>query len=282
MNIGVALKPGITEAWSTVELLARWAANKNIKIWTEVRSKPYLHEQVSFASRAEMALKCDLIIVLGGDGTMLSVAREIERNIPVLGVNFGRLGYLTEFPVEELLPTLERFLIGDYCLDRRMRLQAELVRHNSTAATYCVLNDVVVNKAALARMIELECRIDDKLVNHFRADGLIVSTPTGSTAYSLSAGGPIIHPAINAVVITPICPHTLTNRPIVADSNLTIELLLLSPSDEVTLTLDGQMGIPLQAGDRIRVTKSKNYFNLLRPANKNFFDILREKLNWGR
>ncbi len=225
----------------------------------------------------------DLILVLGGDGTMISTARMIgDAEVPVIGVNYGGLGYLAEFPIEELFPALEAILAGNYKVERRVMLSVELRRGEELVTKNRVLNDVVMNKSALARIIEIETHLNDQFVNSFRADGLIVSTPTGSTAYNLSAGGPVIYPSMNAVVITPICPFTLSNRPIVVPDDSTIEVRLMTDNEDVALTLDGQVGFPLQVGDRVVIRKSRTTFNLVQPANRNYFDVLRDKLRWGR
>jgi NAD+ kinase len=225
----------------------------------------------------------DLIVVLGGDGTMISTARLIgDRSIPVLGINYGALGYLTEFRIEEMFAALEQILAGNYELDPRVALRVEHTRAGEILSSNRVLNDVVINKSALARIIEIEVRLDGLFVNNFRADGLIVSTPTGSTAYNLSAGGPIVFPSMNAVVVTPICPFTLSNRPIVVPDAAEIELILKTEKEEVALTLDGQVGFQLQAGDRVKIRKSRTTFNLVQPPNRNYFDVLRDKLRWGR
>jgi len=200
----------------------------------------------------------------------------------VLGINYGGLGYLTDFRIEELFPALETIVAGDYEIDRRVMLDAELSHDGKVTARGRVLNDVVINKAALARIIEIEVSLNSLYVNSFRSDGLIVSTPTGSTAYNLSAGGPIIFPSMNAVVLTPICPFTLTNRPIVVPDTAEIELRLKDENEGVVLTFDGQTGYPLTAGDRVRIRKSATTFNLVKPANRNYFDVLRNKLKWGR
>jgi NAD+ kinase len=282
-TIGAIVKPNITNAWPTVQEMLRWAAVKGITVVVEKTERQHLHGEVTFLEREELAQLADLVVVLGGDGTMLASARLLRnRSVPVIGVNFGLLGYLTEFSVEDLFPTLERALTNDLQLDRRLRLDTSVFRNGKCIDTVSVLNDVVVNKSALARIIALECWIEGQMINCFRADGLIISTPTGSTAYSLSAGGPIVHPCMGAMLITPICPHTLTNRPLVVPDETTIDLVLQSPKEEVTLTLDGQIGIALQQGDRIRVRKSENYFQLVRSYRKNYFEILHDKLNWGR
>jgi NAD+ kinase len=202
--------------------------------------------------------------------------------VPVLGVNYGGLGYLAEFRIEELYSALESILAGNYRLDKRVMLAVELRRDDALLTSNRVLNDVVINKSALARIIEIEASFNSQFVNSFRADGLIVSTPTGSTAYNLSAGGPVIFPSMNAVVVTPICPFTLSNRPLVVPDNAEIELILRTDHEEVALTLDGQVGFPLKVGDRVVIRKSRTTFNLIQPSNRNYFDVLRDKLRWGR
>jgi NAD+ kinase len=214
---------------------------------------------------------------------MIATARMIgDQEVPVLGVNYGGLGYLAEFRIEELFSALESILAGNYRLDKRVMLAVELWRGDTSLTSNRVLNDVVINKSALARIIEIETYLNHYFVNSFRADGLIVSTPTGSTAYNLSAGGPVIFPSMNAVVITPICPFTLSNRPIVVPDDAEIELLLKTDHEEVALTLDGQVGFPLKVEDRVLIRKSRTTFNLVQPSNRNYFDVLRDKLRWGR
>jgi NAD+ kinase len=214
---------------------------------------------------------------------MISSARIIgEREIPVLGVNYGGLGYLTEFRIEEMFDGLEAALEGKCEVDRRVMLDVEFKRRGKIIESGRVLNDVVINKSVVARIIEIEANLNGLFVNSFRADGLIVSTPTGSTAYNLSAGGPIIFPSMNAVVITPICPFTLTNRPIVVPDHAEISLRLRNKNEGVALTLDGQVAYEMTSGDRVTIRKSKTAFNLVRPTNRNYFDVLRNKLKWGR
>lgn len=232
----------------------------------------------------KLAANVDLVLVLGGDGTMIATSRMVaDTEVPVLGINFGGLGYLAEFRIEELYTALESILSGNYRLDKRVMLAVQLPGDiKGDQAGHRVLNDVVINKSALARIIEIEAYLNDQFVNSFRADGLIVSTPTGSTAYNLSAGGPVIFPSMNAVVITPICPFTLSNRPIVVPDDATIELRLKTDKEDVALTLDGQVGFPLKVDDRVVIRKSKTTFNLVQPMNRNYFDVLRDKLRWGR
>ena len=223
------------------------------------------------------------MLVLGGDGTMIATARMLgDKEVPVLGVNYGGLGYLAEFRVEELYIALESILDGNYRLDTRVMLAVQLIRGDEEVTRTRVLNDAVINKSALARIIEIEAYLNQQFVNSFRADGLIVSTPTGSTAYNLSAGGPVIYPSMNAIVITPICPFTLSNRPLVVPDDAVIELTLKTQQEDVALTLDGQVGFPLQVEDRVIIRKSRTTFNLVQPMNRNYFEVLRDKLRWGR
>ena len=287
-RVGVVVKPQQEEAVKTLCALFVWLNERGIEIVTEPSIEHDNAERnigcmIQTVSRDEMAEQVDLLIVLGGDGTMLSAARMINhKEVPVLGVNFGRLGYLAEFRNDEIFPALELILAGDYRVDKRVMLDVEIVRGDEQIGQGRVLNDVVINKAALARIIEIEARFDDLYVNLFRADGLIVSTPTGSTAYSLSAGGPIVYPSMNAVVVTPICPFTMSNRPIVVPDEATIELSLKTDDEEVIVTLDGQTGFPLQTEDKVVIHKSKTTFDIVQPTNRNYFDVLRDKLKWGR
>lgn len=288
-SVGVVVKPNHAEAWQTACELGRWLEKRGIRLV----GKPFsqgersgdsgLICEIETAGENYFAEEVDLIVVLGGDGTMISTARLIgDRSIPVLGINYGGLGYLTEFRIEEMFAALEQILAGNYELDRRVALRIEHCRGDEILSSNRALNDVVINKAALARIIEIEVRLNGLFVNSFRADGLIVSTPTGSTAYNLSAGGPIVFPSMNAIVVTPICPFTLSNRPIVVPDSAEIELVLKTENEEVALTLDGQVGFQLQAGDAIKIRKSRTTFNLVQPPNRNYFDVLRDKLRWGR
>src|SRR5215813_11538366 len=287
-RIGVVVKPHQPDALTTLCRLTEWLDKRDLRLigTAEIERERIEHETgcpVAITSREELASEVDLILVLGGDGTMIATARMVgDREVPVLGVNYGGLGYLAECRIEELFAALDSILVGNYKLQQRLMLSVELRRADALITSNRVLNDVVVNKSALARIIEIDTHLNGQFVNSFRADGLIVATPTGSTAYNLSAGGPLIFPSMNAVVITPICPFTLSNRPIVVPDDSLIEVRLLTEKEEVALTLDGQVGFPLQAGDRIVIRKSKSNFNLIQPANRNYFDVLRDKLKWGR
>jgi NAD+ kinase len=287
-RIGLVLKPHQPEALKTICELTQWLTARGIELVGGPEIERDRIEQATGCSVREvqsdkLAQEVDLVLVLGGDGTMIATARMIgDSDVPVLGINFGGLGYLAEFRIEELHSALEAILAGNCRLDKRVMLSVELLRGQESITKTCVLNDVVINKSALARIIEIEAYFNQQFVNSFRADGLIVSTPTGSTAYNLSAGGPVIFPSMNAIVITPICPFTLSNRPIVVPDNADIELRLKTDKEDVALTLDGQVGFALEVEDRVMIKKSKTTFKLIQPANRNYFDVLRDKLRWGR
>ena len=287
-RIGVVVKPHQPDALETLCRLTAWLNQRGIELvgGPEIERERVEHETgcaIDSVPQEDLARGVDLMLVLGGDGTMIATARMIgDVEVPVIGVNYGGLGYLAEFPIAELFPALEAILAGNYELESRLMLAVELWRGQELVTRNRVLNDVVISKSALARIIEIEANLNDQFVNSFRADGLIVATPTGSTAYNLSAGGPVIYPSMNAVVITPICPFTLSNRPIVVPDDSVIAVRLITENEEVALTLDGQVGFPLEAGDRALIRKSKTTFNLVQPANRNYFDVLRDKLKWGR
>lgn len=232
-------------------------------------------------TRHEIAKRADLLLVLGGDGTLLAAAREAApHGIPILPINLGGLGFLTSFTLEELYPGLEQTLEGCAPVTERVMLLAQRV-NDGTALTQRVLNEAVVHKGTLARMIEVELFIDGGFVCRYRADGLIVATPTGSTAYSMSAGGPIVHPAVESILITPICPHSLNDRPVVVPDVSTIEVCVEENADSVFLSMDGQTGVPLQPGDRVKITRAAERLKLIHPPSKSYFEILRSKLKWG-
>jgi NAD+ kinase len=285
-TVGVVVKPQHDEAWKTACELSEWLTERGVKLI----GKPHLMGEASKngcdinqVDAETLASESDLIVVLGGDGTMIATARLASDHEPlVLGINYGSLGYLTDFRIEEMFPALEAIFAGEYEIDRRVMLHAEHWRGDQMLSKGRLLNDVVINKSALARIIEIDVNLNGQFVNSFRADGLIVATPTGSTAYNLSAGGPIVYPSMNAVVLTPICPFTLTNRPIVVPDTAAIELTLRDENEGVVLTLDGQIGYPMQATDRVILRKSRTTFNLVQPPNRNYFDVLRNKLKWGR
>jgi NAD+ kinase len=223
-----------------------------------------------------------VVFVLGGDGTMLSVSRLLApRGIPIVGINLGSMGFITECSRDEVREAVQRVLAGGCVVEERLMLSAAVRREGGTICSCTVLNDVVVNKGALARIIDMETFINGTYVTTFKADGLIISTPTGSTAYSLSAGGPIIFPTLDSFVLTPICSHTLTNRPIVLHHDVRIEVVIKAPSEDVYLTMDGQEGLPLRADDVIEMNSAPYKVRLLVPADRDYFKILRTKLKWG-
>jgi NAD+ kinase len=230
----------------------------------------------------ELAERAELVVVLGGDGTLIHSARLLAgRPVPILGVNLGTLGFMTEIPPEGLFPSLEAVLSGSYRVDSRMKLRCRLVRHGEVIVENEVLNDVVINKGALARIADHETSVDGVLMTTYKADGVILATPTGSTAYSLSAGGPIVHPSVDCTILSPICSHALTQRSIVVPAERTIRITLRSETADTYLTLDGQAGYSLECNDCIEVVRSPNRVDLVRNPDMGFFTILRQKLHWG-
>ena len=224
----------------------------------------------------------DFIIVLGGDGTLLSVSRNLKgRDVPILGVNLGGLGFLTEISVEELPSMIEKILQGDYDVSRRIMLDVKVRREKEDVFEFSILNDAVITKDALARIIDIETYVNDEYLTTFKGDGLIVSTPTGSTGYSLAAGGPLLYPSMKNIIVTPICPHMLTNRPIILPEEAAIRAILMSMDEKVILTLDGQVGFPLKYFDEVIVKKSPHTISLIKSSSKGYFEILRTKLKWG-
>lgn len=280
-RIGIITKPNEPRASELAARIAEWAADHEINLFVNDRVRD-LPPGTFSASAREIADHSDVLMVLGGDGTMLATARLLRgRPTPVLGVNLGTLGYLTEFSTEEVVPALEMIIKGDYQVDRRMILEWQVLRDGDLVGAGAALNDIVVNKSALARIIDIECWVDTRHVTTYRADGLILSTPTGSTAYNLSAGGPIIAPGAEAITICPICPHTLTNRPLVLPYYAEIRLQLNTREQEVMLTSDGQTGMPLMAGDRVELRRSEKTFNTITGKDRDYFEILRNKLKWS-
>jgi NAD+ kinase len=280
-QLGIITKPGEPRADGLAARIAAWAADHNIKLLVNDRLGN-LPGGTTSASARELADKCDLLIVLGGDGTMISTARLVAgRGTPVLGVNLGTLGYLTEFTIEEAIPALEFVIRGDYEIDRRMMLDWRVLRDGDQVGAGIALNDVVLNKSTLARIIDIDCWVGSHYVTGYRADGLIVATPTGSTAYNLSAGGPIIAPTAEAISICPICPHTLTNRPLVLPFDVRIKLQMNTREQEVMLTADGQIGMPLMGRDQVEIQRSAKTFNNVIAKDRDYFEILRSKLRWS-
>ncbi len=279
-TVGVVAKADSQAAVETAHELAAWLRRRDIEV--------ALQPEVAGAGPPAGAgglfdpdAPYDLVVVLGGDGTLLSVARTVGSGIPILGVNLGTLGFLTEVGRSELYPSLVEILAGRFAIEERALLDVRLVRAAGGELSYRILNDAVIAKSALSRIIQLTLRVDDRLVTSYRSDGLIISTPTGSTAYNLSAGGPIVNPLLPVVVLTPICPHTFSLRPIVVPDVSTVEVILETELEEVYLTLDGQEGERLSARDRVRVTRSSDKAHLVKVSGRTFYHSLRGKLHWG-
>lgn len=278
-DVAVCLKPSQPQAAGTVRGVVKWLTDRGLRVRGDEEVAAFTGEAA--APREALVATAQLVIVLGGDGTLLSVARATgERGVPILGVNLGTLGFLTEITLDELFAALDRVLRGDFVVEPRMRLDVRAQRGGEELASFLALNDAVLTKADLARMIDLETRAGGVVVTTYHADGLIVATPTGSTAYSLSAGGPILLPELEAFVLTPICPHTLTQRPIVLPEDAEIEIRVRSRV-EAQLTVDGQQGIVLREDDVVSVRRSAHPVHLVVSPFRSRFDILREKLGWG-
>jgi NAD+ kinase len=278
---GIFSKPNSPQAMELVPELLRWLRLRGVDTRLDNETARYAGMLVGL-DRIHVAEGCDLAIVLGGDGTLLSAARAVgSRAIPLLAVNLGGLGFLTSIAMDDLFPQLERALTGAHEYTRRKMLRVSLVREGAAVAEYQALNDVVIAKSNIARIVDLEAWAGDSFICAYKADGLIVATPTGSTAYSLSAGGPIVYPTVNAICLTPICPHTLTNRPLIVPSEMAIRIVSRARDEEAYLTVDGQVGSPLEGGDALECTISDFDVLLIRPPEKTFFDVLRQKLKWG-
>ena len=280
-KIGIIAKD-MPRAHDAVRKLSKWLTAKGRKVFLEDRTA----DSLGLTGHAPRKLPSlvDMIIVLGGDGTLLSAARLVadsRKNVPIFGVNLGSLGFMAEVPLEELYGNLEKALAGKLRADERMMLTASVIRKGKTIAEHTVLNDAVVSKGTFARMVSLEVLVGDDFLTAIRADGLILATPTGSTAYSLSAGGPIIHPALHCFVVTPICPHTLSNRPIVIPDSSVVRVKLLSRSEGASVSFDGQVVTPLRLDDIVEVKKAKCRVRLIKHPTKNYYEILRTKLKWG-
>jgi NAD+ kinase len=279
---GIVSKPLKEIVCTVVPPLIAWLKERKIEVLIDQETQNCIGPVTPTVDRETMAGKVDLIVVLGGDGTLLSAARALgSHKVPLLAVNLGGLGFLTSVTLDQLYPMLEEVLAGKHRTGERMMLEAEMFRKGRAAERHKALNDAVVNKAALARMLDFDVSVDGEQIGRYRADGLIVATPTGSTAYSLAAGGPIVHPGLDAFVITPICPHMLTNRPLVIPDTAIVEIDFSAAEGPVYLTLDGQIGIQMEPTDRVVIRKSSSRVAFVRPPHKTYFEILRSKLRWG-
>jgi NAD+ kinase len=280
-KVGIILKKQDIRVRDVVGDVIPWLKARGVEVLLDPATADQCPADAVFAPPEELVKRVEAVIVLGGDGTLLHAARLIGANgIPILGVNLGSLGFLTEVKLDEMYAAFEKLLSGQYHYEERVLLNIEVIRDKKIAATYLALNDAVINKGALARIIELEICVNSQPVLFTRSDGLIISTPTGSTAYSLAAGGPILYPTLDAFIIAPICPHTLTNRPLVIPDRDEVEVRLNRGTD-VMLTVDGQVGMPLQPHDILRLCRAKSTMKLVLPFGSNFFTLLREKLRWG-
>jgi NAD+ kinase len=282
-TIGIAAKHTSPEAVQYAANVARDLRTRGLKVAFDEDTREQIGDQSDAYSKQELAKHSDLLITFGGDGTLLSVARHAPEHVPIVGVNMGTLGFLTEIRVEEFPAVLEQILDGRFDVEPRTAFNVSVSGPDrDSSRQYRVLNDCAINKSAVARIIEMRVSVAGLFVSTFRGDGLIVATPTGSTAYNLSAGGPIIYPTMNAVVITPICPHMLTNRALVLPDELDIEITLAtSDTRDIYVTLDGQEGLEITGRDRVCVRKSEERVLLVQSPDKNYFDVLRNKLKWG-
>ena len=280
-TIGIMSKPSAPLAEKLVPQILAWLEQRGLKAVLDDQTALYAG-LTGGLSREDLARAVDLLVVLGGDGTILSAARSApDSSLPILPVNLGSLGFLAAISVEEVFPELERALKGEHRIGVRRLLHCEVVRDGQAISSYDALNDVVITKASLARIIDVETHVDRHFVCRYKADGLIVATPTGSTAYSLAAGGPILFPQLAAFCITPICPHMLTNRPVIVPDSSEIRMLNLAADGDAYLTVDGQVGEPLRKSDLVVCQRSTRSISLIRPPKLLYFDVLRQKLKWG-
>lgn len=281
-KIGIYAKCNHPDAVMVACDLVCWLRGRGLEVFLEKNLAQNIGGQEVGHDRSLIPAMVDLIIVLGGDGTLISVARQVcGRNLPILGVNLGSLGFLTEVTCGELYLSLEKVLRGEYTLSERMMLEAVVFREGLEAGKFCVLNDFVINKGAIARIIDMEVSVDAAYLTTFKADGLIIATPTGSTAYNLSAGGPIISPGLHCLVVTPICPHMLANRPLIVSDTVCIRIEVKFRDQDVLLTADGQVGMALEAGDVVEIRKAQRCTKLIKSPSKEYFEVLRTKLGWG-
>ncbi len=281
-RIGIISKPRKAEIREILPPLLAWLRERNVEACVDRETGVLLERSERCLTRNEMSAQVDLVVVLGGDGTLLATARALNRKpVPILAVNLGGLGFLTVITRDELYPTLEKVLAGDFRTERRVQIEAETLRADEVIASFLALNDVVLNKGAIARILDFDVLVDGKFISTYKSDGLIVSTPTGSTAYSLAAGGPVVVPSVEAFIITPIAAHTLTNRPLVLPNSAVIEVVVKTQRESAYLTIDGQVGIAARSEDVIRLKKACSYVELIQPSQKNYFEILRQKMKWG-
>jgi len=280
-RIGIIANVRKEKAPELITRLKSWAEDRGVEVVLEREIAKRMADPRG-VDREEIGSRVDMIVAFGGDGTLLMAARSVRKfNVPILGINLGAFGYLTVFNLNEMIEALEMIYRGDYRTEKRMMLDVLVRGGGKTQEDYSVLNDVVINRGNLSRMVDLEVIVDDRYLTTYKADGLIVSTPTGSTAYSLSAGGPIVFPVLNSIIINPICPHTLTNRPVMLPESASIRVVLWTKGLGATATLDGQLSFDLRSGDSIVIRKSKYVTNLVTSPRREYLQILRSKLGWG-
>jgi NAD+ kinase len=281
-TVGIISRPRPNDIAVVVPGLVKWITEHNAEAFVDPETAASVALPGRERPREDLPRIADLLIVLGGDGTLLAASRlENERGVPILPVNLGGLGFLTSVTLEEMYPILEQVFAGRSRTSERVMLDVSVIRGDVLVERHRALNDAVLNKATLSRMIDLKLTVNGEFVTDYRADGLILSTPTGSTAYSLAAGGPIVYPRVSAFLITPICPHTLTNRPLMVPDTSRIEVVFMGPGEPVTLTVDGQVGIALAPGDRVEIVRAKQRLRLVRTPERTYYQILRDKLKWG-
>lgn len=280
-RIGIYAKKNHPDAAKLAQETSSWLQERQVEVFVEESLAAATGICPGYNAKKIPAL-VDMIIVLGGDGTLISVSRKVrDHGTPILGVNLGNLGFLTEITRKEFFPVLEDVLRGNFTTSSRMMLDVYVTRGDSNVGRFHVLNDIVINKGALARIIDMEAMVNDDYLTTFKADGLIISTPTGSTAYNLAAGGPIVYPGSHSLIITPICPHMLSNRPIIISADAVVRIMLKFQDEDVVLTADGQVGMPLLAGDVVEIRKSLSRTVLIKSPSRDYFQILRTKLRWG-
>jgi NAD+ kinase len=283
-TIGLIGKLGNSEVTTTLNRIITYLRRREVRVLLDEQSATLVHPRgMEVVSRRTMGRQCDLAIVVGGDGTLLNSARTlVDFQVPILGVNLGRLGFLVDVSPTEFDAQLDQILAGNYREELRSLLHAQINRNASIITEATALNDVVIHKSNMARMIEVEAFLDGQFISAYRADGLIIATPTGSTAYALSCGGPIVHPSLEPMLLVPICPHTLTQRPLLLSAEGVVELHLSpSSSTEILVTCDGQVSLEIQPNDRLMIRKKRRRLRLLHPVDYDYFELLRAKLHWG-
>jgi NAD+ kinase len=281
-TVGIVSKPQKENITTVVPPLVEWLKSRGLKYCYDPEIAKCLAPRGPEVPREEMGGKVDLILMLGGDGTLLATARALgEHDVPILPVNLGGMGFLTSVTLDEVYGILDLVLADKHRVSERILLKAQVIRDGKAAHSHLALNDAVLNKAALARITDFDLYLDDGYACSYKGDGLIIATPTGSTAYSLAAGGPIVFPVVHAFLITPICPHSLTNRPLVVPDTMRVRVEFHGNEESIYLTLDGQVGVELRHGDQITVCKAEKAVRLVRPSRKTYFEILRNKLKWG-